>query len=150
MLVVDLHTLEPVYFLDFIYYIFLYRKRPLDREDIRRSDLPIGQLRTRLNKVPVLRQDLPGQRNQVFLYDPVLRLDDDLPVTPLDVPKGNHPVDLAHNGRVARITRFEKLRYPRQTARDIPQLAEYAGNLHDNLSRSYLFGFLNNDMRTHR
>ena len=58
MLVVDLHTLETVNFLDFIHDIFLDFHRALDGKDIRRGDLAFGKGRAGPDVVVLLCQDL--------------------------------------------------------------------------------------------
>src|SRR5690606_2787026 len=58
VLVVDLHTLQTVYFLDFVHQVFLYGRRALDRQDIGRGDRPIRKLLTSLHEVVILNQDV--------------------------------------------------------------------------------------------
>src|SRR5690606_5901087 len=134
VLVVDLHTLQTVYFLDFVHQVFLYGRRALDRQDIGRGDRPIRKLLTSLHEVIILNQDVLRQRHQVALLNAVARFDENLAVTPLDATVGYDAVDFAHNRRVRRISRLEQLRYPRQTARDVARLAHGSRNLCQHLS----------------
>src|ERR1700754_1113530 len=150
MLVIDLHTLKTINFLDLIHNVFLNSKRSLDRKNIRRSYLTIGQLCAGLDKVTILCKDLPCQRNKILLHNTILGFHDDLAVTTFDITKSYHTVDLADDSRVARITCLEQLRYAGQTTRDIPQLTKYTGDLHDYLTSSHRITFFDDDMRTYR
>src|SRR6185312_1044944 len=150
MFVVDLHPLQPVNLLDLVHHVFLDRERPLDGQDIRRRHLPVGQLRTCLDKVPVLRQDLPGQGDQVFLDDAVLGFDDDFAVPAFDIAERNHTVDFADDRGVTRVPGLKEFRNARQTAGDITQLAEHARDLHDDLAGPDVFPFFDHDMGADR
>src|SRR5690606_79439 len=150
VLVVDLHTLQAVYFLDFVHQIFLYCGRALDRQDIRRCDRTIRKRLTCLHEVVILNQDVLRQGHEVALLNTIARFDENLAVTALDATVRYHTVDFADYGRVRRISCFEQLRYARQTTRDVARLTHRSRNLREDLTGFDLLSGIHGKESTHR
>src|SRR5690606_12634024 len=149
VLVVDLHALQTIYFLNFVHQVLLYRSRTLDRQNIGGRDGPVRQGGPGLDKVVVLNQDMLGQGNQVFLGLSVLGFNDDLPVAPFGSTQRHDPVDFRHHGRVGWIPCLEQLGNARQTTRDVAGLAGGTGDLHQYLTGFDLFPIAHDNVRSH-
>ena len=134
MLVVNLHTLQTVYVLDFINDVFLYSRRTLDGQDVSRSNSTIRQRSSGTYIVVLLYQNLLGQSNQIFLHIASLGSYDDLTVTTLDLTHSHFTVDFRYNCRVRRISGFEQLSNTRKTTGDITRLTYGTRNLNQNIT----------------
>ena len=119
VLVIDLHTLHTVNFLNLIHNVLLNLGGSFNGQDISRGDGTIRQRCTGLYVIILLYQDLLGQWYQVFLYFTGLGSDDDLTVTTLDLAKGYFTVDFRNHSRIGRIPGFKQFGYPWQTTGDI-------------------------------
>ena len=134
MLIVNLHTLQTVYVLDFIYDIFLNGRRTFDSQDISRSDSTIRQRSSGTYVVIFLNQNLLRQCNQVLTYITCLGSHDDFTVTTFDLTHCYLTIDFRYDCRVRRVTSFKQLSYSRKTTGDITSLTNGTRNLHQNIT----------------
>ena len=91
--IVNLHTLQTIYVLDFIYDILLNSRRPHDSQNIRRSCCTIRQRHTSTDIVIFLNKQLLGQRHHIFLNFTQFRSDGNFTVTTFDLTKANLTID---------------------------------------------------------
>src|SRR5690606_9880424 len=106
----------------FVHEVLLHPCRALDVQDIARGDRTVTEGLAGLDEVVLLNQDVLAQRHQVGLVLSGTALHDDLAVTPLDLAVGDDTVDLAHHGRIARVTCLEEFRYAGQATGDVTTL----------------------------
>ncbi len=100
MLVIDLHTLKSIYFLNFVHQVFLNGRGTLNRQDIRRGNSTVAQRCASAYKVVLLNQDLLGQVDQVLALLARAAFNDNLTVTTLDLAVGYRTVDFRNHRRV--------------------------------------------------
>ena len=139
MLIIDLHTLQTVYILNFIHNIFLYSCRTFNCQNICWSSSTVRQRSTCTYIVIFLNQNLFGQCNKILLHFTCFRSYDDFTVTTLDLTHCNLTVNFRNDSRIRRITCFKQLSNTRKTTRDITRLTYSTRNLHD-----YFTGFRRN------
>ena len=119
VLVVDLHTLHTVDLLHLVDDVLLHLRRAKDTQYVARGDGAVREGHTRLDVVVLLNHDLTRQGHQILHHVTLLRGDDDLAVTALDLAERYLAVDLRDDSRVRRVAGLEELRNSRQTSRDI-------------------------------
>ena len=119
MLVVDLHALHTVDFLNLVDDVLLHLDGTLDGQDIGGRYGTVGQGHTCADVVVLLYENLLGQRYQVALLVTALGADDDLPVTAFYLTHLNLTVDLGDDGGVGRIAGLEELGDAGKTSGDI-------------------------------
>ena len=100
VLIIDLHTLQAVYILNFIHDIFLYSCRTLDCQDICRSSSTVRQRSTSTYIVIFLYQNLLRQCNQILLNLTRLGSYDDFTVTTFDLTHCHLTVDFRNDSRI--------------------------------------------------
>ena len=94
------------------------------------------------------RQDLTRQGHEVTLHVTLLRGDDDLAVTALDLAERHLAVDFRHDCRVRRVTGFEQLGHTRQTTGDVAaRLTDGTRNLDQDIAGLDLGVVLHDDVR---
>ena len=93
MLVVDLHTLEPIHILHLIDDILLNRRRSHDRQDVGRCNDTIRQRSAGTDSIMLLHQNLLGQTYKILALLAGLGSHDDFTVTTLYLAHGNLTVD---------------------------------------------------------
>ena len=142
MLIVNLHTLQTVNVLDFIYDIFLNGCRTFDGQDVGRSNSTVRQRSSGTYIVIFLNQNLLRQSNQVLTNVTSLRCNDDFTVTTFNLTHRNFTIDFRNDSRIRRVTSFEQLSYTWKTTGDITRLTYGTRNLHQNITRLHgLFVF---------
>ena len=105
MLVVDLHALHSVNFLDFIDKIFLHRARAFDPKNIMRVNRTIRYSLSCPDDVVLLNKDVLAVRDQICLLVLfVVTFNDHFSLSTLLSAKPDNTVDLADNCRVGRRT----------------------------------------------
>src|SRR5690606_25963421 len=122
-------TLQPIYLLDLVEQVLLYRPRSLDAQDIVRVHRTLAQPVTRAHRVALVHTQVLADRD---LVDPlVTRLGDDdhLALAALDVPEPDATIDLGDHRRLLRLARLEQLGDTRQTTGYVPRLVRLAGYL---------------------
>ena len=150
MLIIDFHTLQTVYILNFIHDIFLYSRRTFNSQDIRRSNSTVRQRSTCTYIVIFLYKDLLRQCYQVFLNLTSLRSYDNLTVTTLDLTHCHLTVDFRNDSRIGRVTSFKQFSNTRKTTRDITCLTYGTRNLHDNLTGLHFLTIFDDHVTTYR
>ena len=90
-----------------------------DVQDIGRRDGTIREGRTGLHKVVLLNHNLTRQGNQVTLHVTLLRGDDNLTITTLDLTECYLTIDLRYDCGVRRVTSLEELCNTGKTSGDI-------------------------------
>src|SRR5690606_4423583 len=93
MLIVDLHTLQSVYFLDFVDQVILYRGGSFNGQYVIWRN---GSIRKRLpctDKIVFLYKDVLGERHHISLLDPIPGFNKDFSVAALDASVAYHAVN---------------------------------------------------------
>ena len=150
MLVVNLHTLQTIYVLNFVHDIFLYGSRTLNRQDVSRSDGTIRQWSTCTNVVVFLYKDLLGQVHQILLHFAGLRCHHDFAVTTLDLTHRDFTVDFRYHRRIGRVTGFEQFSNTWKTTGDIACLTYGTWNLHEDVTRLHGLTVFYHNVTTYR
>ena len=120
MLVVDLHTLQTVNFLNLIHDVLLYLHGTLDVQDVGRGERTFGKRRTGFHVVVLLCQNLLGCGDEILFLFTRLGGDVHATVTTFELLlEGDHTVDFGYDSRIGGITGLEELGDARQTAGDI-------------------------------
>ena len=113
VLVVDLHALDPVHFLDFVHEVFLHRADALDPQDVMRVDGAVGEALAGTDDVVLLDQDVLAERDRILPHVlPVVARDDDLARSALLGAEPDGAVDLRDDCRIVRAPRLEELGDP--------------------------------------
>ena len=145
--VVNLHTLQTVYVLDFVDDILLYGRGALNCEDVGRCDCAVGQRCTGTNIVVLLYEHLLRQRHKILTNITHLRCDDNFTVTALQLTHGYLTVNFCNDGRIRRVTSLEELSNTRQTTGDVTTTAtECTRNLHEDITCLHLLTVVHHDM----
>ncbi len=151
VLVVDLHTLHAVHFLDLVHEIGLYFIDALDVEDVVRIDGAFSQTITGTDKVAFLDEDVAADRHGVFAAKfTVERRDSDHAGTALRLVDRHDAVDLRHGCRILRSASFEEFRHARQTARDVAQTTKVARHLDELGTDRYHLCIIHHDLSSRR
>ena len=150
MLIVNLHTLQTVYILNFIHDIFLYSRRTFDRQNISRSGSTIRQRSTGTNVIVLLYKNLFRQRNKIFLHFTGLRSNDDLTITTFHLTHSYLTIYFRYNSRIRRVTCFKQLCNTRKTTGNITSLTYGTRNLNDYLTSFHLLTIFDHDVSTYR
>src|SRR5690606_32916328 len=143
-------TLQPIYLLDLVEQVLLYRPRSLDAQDIVRVHRTLAQPVTRAHRVALVHTQVLADRD---LVDPlVTRLGDDdhLALATLDVPEPDATIDLGDHRRLLRLARLEQLGDTRQTTGDVPRLVRLAGDLRQRGARGHPLPVPHRELCTHR
>jgi hypothetical protein len=108
VLVVDLHTLQPIYLLYFVDQVLLQILRSADFEDFMRYYRAFGKLLTLLHEIALKHNDVFGKRDQVFLLGSgVGVLQNQASLSANSAAHLNDAVDLGNLSRIFRSARFE-------------------------------------------
>ena len=89
-------------------------------------------------------------RHRVFLLVAVVGRDVDLALALGHFAKANHAIDLADDGRLARLARFKQFHYARQTAGDVLGARALLGNLGQHIARTHFVAVLNHEVSAAR
>ena len=150
MLVINLHTLQTIYVLDFVHNIFLYCCRTLNRQNISWSNSTIRQRSSSTYIVIFLNKDLLRQCYKVLSYITCLRCYNDFTVTTLNLTHCNFTINFWNHSRIRRITCFEQFGYTRQTTGNITSLTYCTRNLNQNITSFHWLTIFNNYVTAHR
>ena len=150
VLIVNLHTLQTINVLYFVYDIFLYSRRTFNGKDIGRSNGTVGQRSTGTHVVVLLYQYLFGQRYEIFLNFSGLRGNDNFAVTTFHLTHCDLTVNFGNHSRIGRVTCLEQFGNTGKTTRDITRLTNGTRNLHDYFTGFYLLSVFHYYVTTHR
>ena len=134
MLVVNLHTLQTIHILNLIHDIFLYGSRPLDGQNIGRSDYTVGKRGSGTHGIVLLHQNLLGQRHKILALLAGLGCNDYLTVTTLYLTHRHLTVNLGNDSRVGRIASLEEFGNTWKTSGDVTGLTHGTRNLDKRLT----------------
>src|SRR5271157_827481 len=136
VLVADVHTLQPIDFLDFVHQVSLQLLFPQHGENVMRVEWSVHQRLAGANTLTFLHVDVNTTRHLVFLLGTVVSHHVDLALSLGHVAELNHAVDLADNRGFTRFAGFEQFHHARQTARDVLGLGGFARDLRQHVARS--------------
>ena len=113
VLVVDIHTLQPIDLLNLIDQVAVQRLLTEDAQDIVRVAWSIHQLLAGLHTVAFLHVDVHAARQRILtgLGARLVRHDDDLSQPLDDPPVPDRAIDLADDGGLSRLAGFEQLNH---------------------------------------
>ena len=129
MLVGDGHALQTVDFLDFVDQVALQFLFAEHGKNVVRVQRTIHQRLAGVQAFAFLHVDVDAARHGVFFLLAVVRGDVDLALTLGDFAELDHTIDLADDGRLARLAGFEELDDARQTAGDVLGAGGFARDL---------------------
>ena len=89
-------------------------------------------------------------RHRVFLLVAVVGRHVNLALALGDFAEADHAIDLADDGRLARLARFEQLHHARQTAGDVLGARALLGNLGQHIARTHFVAILNHQVSAAR
>src|SRR6516164_6622321 len=149
MLVVDGDALQPVHVLDFVDEIGGQLLDTFDCQDVVRSRIALDDGVAFFNYVAVLQVDMFALGNQIFLllHIRLVGFDDDATFVLVVAPEPHRTGDFRDDGSFLRSARFEQLRHPRQTARDIAGFRALCGNACDHVARLHVSTRIDRDDR---
>ena len=143
VLVVNLHALQTVYLLNFVYQVLLDGRWTLNRQNVCGRDGSVAQRRTSTDEVVLLHQNLLAQVNEVATLLASTAFDHDFTIATLDFTVRNRTVNLCHHRRIRWITCLKELGHTRKSARDVTRFGSAARNLHQDFSGLDLFALVN-------
>src|SRR5229473_6004793 len=147
MLVVDLHTLQPVHLLHFVQEVLLHRPRALDPQDVVRVDWTLGEAVTGAHAVALVHAQVLAGRHLVQLRLPLLGVDVDLALAALDLAESHGAIHLGNRGRILGPPGLEQLSHARQAARDVTRLVCLARHLREHQAGVHLLAVLDGELR---
>ena len=150
MLVVDVDTLQPIHFLDFIDQIFLQLLFTQDGQDVMRIARTIHQRLARLDALPFLHGDMDAARQRVLLGFAVLGHDDDLSLALGNLPVLHHAVDFADDSSFVGLAGFEQLDHARESAGNVFRLGGFARDFGQHVAGQDLIAILHHEVRARR
>src|SRR5262252_297404 len=133
--VVDVHALEPVDLLDCVDQVALQRLHALHGQDVVRVERAVHQRLAGAHAVALLDVDVRAARDRILALFAGLADDADLLRAFSDVAELDRPVNLTHDGRLARLARLEQLDHAGQTADDVLRSGDFARDLCDHVAR---------------
>ena len=150
MLVVDVHALQAVDFLNFVDEVLLQFLLATNVEDVVRVAGAIHERIAGCHTFAFLHVDMNAARQRVFPLLPVVAHDIEAALALADFAVLHDTVDFRHDGGFTRLARFEEFNDTRQTARDVLGLRGFARNLGENVARVDLFAIANHEVRVGR
>ncbi len=143
MLVVNVHALQPVNFLNRVHQVGLRVLFAQDGEDVVRVERSVDQRLARRHVFAFLYVDVHAARDRIFfdgLRDAltILALDVNLALALDDFAVFHHSVDFADDRGILRLARFEEFHDARQTAGDVLGLRRLARDLREHVARLHL------------
>src|SRR6185312_3361848 len=139
VLVVDVHALQTIDLLNFVYEVFLQAVHTQDSKNVVRVQRTIHQSLTGSNAIAFLHVDVRTAGDIVLALFAVVADDDEFPFALGNRTELNDSVDFRHDRRLAGTTSFEQFHYARQTARDVLGLGRLARNLCNDVTRLDFF-----------
>ena len=150
MLIADGHALQTVDFLDFVHQVRLQFLLAQHVENVVRVQRAIHQRIAGAQTLAFLHVDVNAARHRVFLLVAVVGRDVDLALSLGHFTEADHAVDLADDGRLARLAGFEQLDHARQTAGDVLGARALLGNLGQHIARTDIFAVLDHQVSAAR
>ncbi len=150
VLVADGHALQTVDFLDFVHQVSLQFLFAQHGKNVVRVQRAVHQRIAGAQTLAFLHVDVNAARHRVFLLVAVVGRDVDLALSLGHFAEANHTVDLADDGRLARLARFEQFHHARQTAGDVLGARALLGNLRQHIARTHLVAVLHHQVSAAR
>ena len=150
MLVADGHALQAVDFLDFVHQISLQFLFAEDRENVMRVQRSIHQRIAGAQTLAFLYVDVRTAGHRVLALIAVVGGDVDFALALGDFAEANHAVNLADDGRLTRLARFEQFHHARQTAGDVLGTGRLLGDLGKHIARTDLGAVLDHQVSSAR
>ena len=150
VLVADGHALQPVDLLNFVHQVSLQRLLAQHVQNVVRVQRAIHQRIAGAQPLAFLHVDVNAARHRVLLLVAVVRGHVDLALALGDFAEANHAVDLADDGRLARLARLEEFDHARQTAGDVLGARALLGNLGQHVARTHFVAVLNHQVSAAR
>src|ERR1035438_4037684 len=129
MLIVDVDALQAVDFLNLVDQVLLQFLFTEHRQDVVRVARAVHERFAGLDLLAFLNLDMDAAGQRVYAFFAVIAYDGDLAQALADFAVFDRAVDLRHDGRLARLARFEQLHHARQTAGDVLGLGGFARDL---------------------
>src|SRR5678810_954884 len=129
VLVVDVHALQTIDLLDFVYEVFLQTTHTQNSQNIVRVQRSIHERLAGTNTIAILHVDVRTTRDVVLALFTVVASNDQFAFALRDRAERNGAVDFRHDRRLRRTSCFEQLDDARQTAGDVLGLGRFARNL---------------------
>ena len=150
MLVADGHALQAIDFLNLVHQVCLQRLLAQHGQNVVRVQRAIHQRIAGAQPLAFLHVDVNAARHRVFLLVAVVRRHVDLALSLDHFAKADHAVDLADDGRLARLARLEEFDHARQTAGDVLGARALLGNLGQHIARTHFVAILNHQVSAAR
>jgi hypothetical protein len=145
MLVVDLHALEPVHFLNLVQEVFLSPVDAVDTENVVRVDRAFRQTFARMNLIAVENKQMLAVRNHVLAGEVILAADDNPALTADESADLDDTVNFGDDRRVFRLPGLKEFCDARQTARDVAGLEPLGLNHRERFSGTELVAVLDDN-----
>ena len=150
VLVVDLHALQPVYFLDFVYQVALQLVLAENLQNVVRVDAAVAQQLAGLDRIAVPHQQVLTHRDRVLVLI-VERIDHaDRTLAFRDALELHHAADLGEHRRRLGPACLEQLADPRQTTGDVARLDALLEQLGQHPAGGHRFAILDVQVRLPR
>src|ERR1035437_1746366 len=146
MLVVDVDALQTVDFLDLVDQVLLQFLFTEHRQDVVRVARAVHERFAGLDLLAFLNLDMDAAGQRVYALFAVIAYDGDLAQALADFAVFHRAVDLRHDGRLARLARFEQLHHARQTAGDVLGLGGFARDLGQHIAGVDFLGVANHQV----
>ena len=147
MLIVDLHALEPIHLLHFVHQVLLQLLRAAHFQNLVRHNGAFGQLLTLLHVIAFEYDDVLGKRNEMLFLSAGVRIfQNQTPFAAYGSAQPDNAVDLGNLSRILRPASFEQFGNPRQTARDVLCLCDFAWRFRQQRACPHFLTFLDDDV----
>ncbi len=150
VLVRDGHALQTVDFLDFVDQVSLQFLFAQHGKNVVRVQGTVHQRVAGTKAFAFLHVDVDTARYRVFLLVAIVSRDVDLALTLGNFAEADHTVDLADDGRFARLAGFEQFDHARQTAGDVLGTRRLLWNLGEHIAGTHLIAVLDHEVSTAR
>ena len=150
VLVRDGHALQTVDFLDFVHQVSLQFLLAQHGKNVVRVQRAIHQRIAGAQTLAFLHVHVNAARHRVFLLVAVVGRHVDLALALGHFAKANHAIDLADDGRLTRLARFEQFDHARQTAGDVLGARRLLGNLRQHIARTHFVAVLDHQVSAAR
>src|SRR5580704_3795479 len=150
VLIVDIHALQTVNFLDLVDQVLLQLLFAQHVQNVVRVARTVHERLAGFHPLTLLHVDVHAARQRILALLAVVAHHVDLALSLGHFAVFHNAVDLRDDGRLARLARFEQLHHARQTAGDVLGFGGLARNLRQHIARVDFFAVANHQVRVGR